>query len=264
MHDTDYKSFYDERRSQTYSQDYKNISAENDPHYSMLKAFIEKYALEDKTCLEIGSSGGVLQDVVQNYYGTDIADSLAQYYNKPYRVAEGTRYPFDDEMFDVVWTFATFEHIPHLQEALLEITRLLKPGGILLFKPFWYCNSWAADGYEVRPYSDFDFKGKLIKASIPIRSSVLWRSFFIFPKRVYRHLKFMLGHKYEKILYKKIKPNYEVYWTSDSDACNHIDPHDAILWFESHGFECLSHPMNLRAFFVRTGSVVFRKKTKQV
>lgn len=260
MHDPKYNSFYNERRQETYAQDYSRMRAEDNSNYRMLQEFIDKYSLKDKKCLEIGSSGGFFQDMVQDYYGTDIAESLAQYYHKPYRVAEGKKYPFDSEMFDAIWTFAVYEHIPHIQDALLEIKRLLKPGGIVLFAPAWQCRPWAAKGYAVRPYSDFGLKGKIVKASIIIRNSVLWRSLFVFPKRLYCYLRFVLGHRYLDIRYKKIQPNFEVFWTSDSDACNHIDPHDAILWFASHGFESLSHPMHIRAFLVRTGMLVFRKK----
>jgi hypothetical protein len=119
---------------------------------------------------------------------------------------------------------------------------------------------WAADGYRVRPYRDFNWKDKLIKASIPIRNSVVWRALFMFPKRFYRHLRFLAGKRYKVLMYKKIRANWDRYWTSDSDACNSIDPHDAILWFESNGFKCLSHPMHLKALFVRTGGLVFKKK----
>jgi SAM-dependent methyltransferase len=260
--DTDqlnYKSFYDERRSQTYGLDYATVSSEQHYDFNKLKIFIDQYSLSDKKCLEIGSSHGFFQDIVEDYYGTDVADSLAACYHKPYRAVRNETFPFDDQMFDAIWTLSVFEHIPYLQQALLEINRLLKPGGMLLFAPAWQCRSWAADGYAVRAYGEFGLKGKLIKASIPLRNSVVWRTACVFPKRLYRHLKFCMGSSCGEVQYKKLTPNYEKYWTSDSDACNHLDPHDIILWFASHGFECLSHPLHLRAFAVRTGHIVFRK-----
>ena len=259
MPDTRYRKFYDQRRSETYGHDYENFIAENHSWFLVVKKFIRQYDLADKKCLEIGSSGGFFQDLVADYTGTDIARSLARYYHKPYHVAVGSRYPFPDEQFDAVWTITVFEHIPGLQEALLEIKRLLKPGGVVLFAPAWQCRSWAADGYDVRPYADFGFMGKMIKASVPLRNSLLWRSLFLIPKRLFRHFVFLTGRKVTIIRYKQIRPNYEVFWSSDSDACNHIDPHDAILWFESHGFTCLSHPLHCKALLVRTGGLVFRK-----
>lgn len=260
MNDDEYKAFYDERRSETYAHDYNTIVASEHSFFPELSAFVKQHDLTGKRCLEIGSSGGFFQDLVEDYWGTDIADSLAQYYHKPYRVCAGGKYPFDDAMFDAIWTITVYEHIPELQLALTEISRMLKPGGVVFFAPAWQCRTWAADGYAVRPYSDFGLRGKLIKASIPVRDGVLWRSLFIFPKRFVRHALFLLGHRDSSIRYRKITANYETYWTSDSDACNHIDPHDAILWFLSSGYECLSHPTALSAFFVRNGVLVFRKK----
>lgn len=255
------KEFYGKDRGKHYQQNYNELKAKDVHHYPSLKSFIDNYSLkENKACLEIGSSGGFFQDMVENYHGTDIVEELRQYYHKPYTIAEGTSYPFKDGEFDAIWTFAVYEHIPHLQEAMLEIKRMLKKDGVALFEPAWQCRTWAADGYTVRPYSDFGLKGKLIKASIPLRDSVIWRSMFIFPKRILRHAAYLMGYKYTKIRYKKITANYDTFWVSDGDACNYIDAHDAILWFKSHGFKCLSHPTHLKALLVRTGGLVFQKE----
>lgn len=256
---TDYQSFYDERRLQTYAQDYDAIRAEDHAGYRELGEFIQQYDLSAKKCLEIGSSGGFFQDMVEDYTGTDIAESLARHYHKPYKIADGSRYPFPDNTFDAIWTFHVFEHIPDLQTAMLEVVRLLKPGGVVFFAPAWQCRTWAADGYEVRPYSDFGWRGKLVKASIPLRNSIWWRSLFIFPKRIVRQAAYALGQRVEAIKYKKIKANYEIFWQSDSDACNAIDAHDAILWFKSHGCVCLSHPTATSALLFRHGGLVLRK-----
>jgi SAM-dependent methyltransferase len=254
-----YKTFYDERRQETYGISDQIQKAEHHSFYAELNDFIKNYDLKNKRCLEIGSAYGTFQDMVEDYHGIDIADSLAKYYHKPYVAVKGVKYPFKDNMFDAIWTRAVFEHIPNLQEALMELTRLLKPGGVILFAPAWQCRPWAAQGYEVRSYKDFSWKGKLVKISIPIRNSVFWRAIFVMPKRFFWHLCYILGHRHIEIKYKKLKANYDVFWQSDSDACNHIDPHDAILWFESQGFKCLSHPMHFSAFFVRTGGIIFRK-----
>ena len=254
-----YRAFYDARRHEMYAQDYKSIRAEDSSYYHELSKFIKDYKLEERKCLEIGSSGGAFQDMVSDYHGTDIAHSLSEHYHKPYVVAEGDEYPFKDGEFDAIWTFAVYEHIPHLQAALLEIVRLLKPGGVVLFEPAWQCRPWAAGGYAVRPYSDFGTSGRFIKASIPLRNSILWRSLFVFPKRALRHTMFLLGWRPALIQYRKLAANYDAFWTSDADACNSIDPHDVILWFEGRGLRCLSHPLHLRAFFVRTGGLILKK-----
>ncbi len=252
--------YYDMLRETTYQHVDGVKKAEEHSHYVSLKKFIEAYKVADKKCLEIGSARGLFQNMVQNYTGTDIAASVAPNYYKPYKVMDETgRYPFDDESFDVIWTLAVYEHIPDLQLALEEILRLLRSGGLVYFAPAWQCRSWAAEGYPVRPYGDFGIKGKIIKASIPIRNSVLYRSTFTFPKRMIRQFLYLIGKRFKRIQYKKIEANWDHYWMSDADACNSIDPHDAILWFESNGFHCLSHPLHLRAFLVRTGGLVFKK-----
>jgi SAM-dependent methyltransferase len=253
-----YKEFYDENRVDQYGEQYTTKLAKEHPSYADLLVFIKTYRLQDKKCLEIGSSGGGFQDMVEDYHGTDIADSLKKYYHKPYKMAVGVAYPFENDEFDAIWSLHVYEHIPHLQEAMLEIKRLLKKDGVLLFSPAWQSRPWAAEGYEVRPYSNFEIKGKIIKLLIPIRNSILWRSFFIFPKRIIRSVIFLLGFKYKEVKYKKLQANYETYWMPDSDACNSIDPHDAILWFESNGFKCLSHPLYLRSLFVRNGALIFK------
>lgn len=251
-------SFYDERRNETYSHELKNTDPTAHSRYQKLTAFINEYGLRDKKCLEIGSARGIFQDLVEDYTGTDIAESVSTYYHKPYKIASGGKYPFEDGSFDVIWTIAVFEYIPKLQEALSEIKRLIR-GGYVYFAPAWQCRPWAANGYPVRPYRDFNWWGKLVKSSIPGRNSMVWRAAFIFPKRFWLHILFLAGKRYSRIRYKKIRANWQHLWASDSDVCNSIDPHDAILWFESNGFRCLSHLMHVKAFFVRTGGLVFRK-----
>src|SRR3546814_11978920 len=43
-----------------------------------------------------------------------------------------------------------------------------------------------------------------------------------------------------RLRYRRLTPNYEKYWMSDSDAVNAIDSHEAMLWFLSRGDECLN------------------------
>lgn len=254
-----YKRFYSQIDRECL---YGNLAKKPEDHsaYAELMLFIQQFELAGKKCLEIGSSKGIFQYLVQDYTGLDLDPALARYYSKPYfTIKDDGTYPFPNEEIDAIWSIAVHEHIPELNLALCELHRVLKPGGAVFFKPAWQCPSWLAAGYPVRPYSDFDLKGKIIKASISLRRSVLWRAMLIFPKRLVRHISFMVGHKYKKISYRKLEPNYEKFWMSDSDACNSLDPHDAILWFESNGFHCLSHPLHWRAFFVRSGAIILIK-----
>jgi hypothetical protein len=86
------------------------------------------------------------------------------------------------------------------------------------------------------------------------------RLIFKIPKRLFRHFLYILGYRYQKVNYKKLNPNWDKYWMSDSDACNSLDTHDIILWFESNGFSCLSHPIHIKALMCNSAQgLVFRK-----
>jgi len=58
-----------------------------------------------------------------------------QYDNRKY--ADLQQMPYDDEFFDVIMTSDVFEHVRLYQQALYEVYRVLKPGGVMLLQvPF--------------------------------------------------------------------------------------------------------------------------------
>ena len=180
-------------------------------------AFVKRFNLSDQPVLEIGSGRGYLQDAAQNYTGLDISPTVARFYHKKFVLGSATAMPFPDNSFEAIWSIWVFEHVPNPEQAFREARRVMRDNGVLFLFPAWNCTSWAADGYEVRPYSDFGVAGKLIKASIPLRSSQLFKV--------------------------------------DSDAVNSIDSHEAILWFLSRGDECLN--CDDASVFLPIGSVPF-------
>ena len=234
--------------------------SEKHPFFTELKSFINKYQLHKKQCLEIGCGRGTFQDLVPDYVGVDISGTVKKYFHKPFYQASATQLPFEDNTFDAIWTYAVLEHVPNPEKGLMEIRRVLKDNGILILLAAWQCRSWAAEGYPVRPYSDFDFRGKLIKALIPIRNSLLFRSAFIFPRRLIRSVGFLLSKKSFELKYKELYPNYTHFWMVDSDAVNSIDSYEVILWFLSRGDKCISYTNWFKRFFVRTGLIMFQIK----
>lgn len=77
----------------------------------------------------------------------------------------------------------------------------------------------------------------------------------MFVKRIAIYIRFLVHRKNFPLIFKKLNANYEVFWQSDSDACNDLDPFSVILWFESRGCKCVSHPTRFRQFMSRTGTI---------
>jgi SAM-dependent methyltransferase len=250
-----YREFYEVEY--TGSQYAPPLDPQEHAHFAELNAFVQQYGLDSKKVLEVGCGRGAFQSLSTAYFGVDLAANAGQFLDKPFACASAKALPFCDNTFDAVWTITVLEHVPDPQLALSELRRVLRPGGLLFLAPAWQCRSWAAQGYPVRPYSDFNWRGKLIKASIPVRNSVAFRSGYIFPSRMLHWLTWRKRPHPVDFQYRKLTPNYEKYWMSDSDACNSMDPFGAILWFMSRGDKCLSHPTFKSQFFVRTGCLVF-------
>ena len=204
----------------------------------IMKRFVADYKLERAKVLEIGAGRGTLQDLVDDYTGLDIAGSSRRFFHKKFVQASATAMPFADQTFDAAWTVWVFEHVPNPEHALIEARRVVKNGGLLMLLPAFECGEWLADGYQVRPYSAFNWQGKAYKAALPViqvgigfatplvrlaRAAGRWRS----PGPSQYH-------------YRLLKPNYQDYWQGDSDALNHLDYLETAVWFESRGDECLN------------------------
>ena len=205
-----------------------------------IKEFAQRYNLSSKRVLEVGAGRGYLQDVVADYTALDISPSARRYFHKPFVRASATAMPFPDGTFDAIWTVWVLEHVPGPEDALLEMRRVLKDGSVLFLAPAWNCTTWAADGYDVRPYGDFDWGGKFIKTSLVLRRSPAFIAAYTYPIRAVRQTTWRLSNSPMPLRYRRLKPNYSKYWQADSDAVNSIDIAEAHLWFRSRGDECLN------------------------
>lgn len=200
--------------------------------------FAHAFGLMDKKALDIGAGRGYLQDVVKDYTALDISPSVRRFFHKPFVLASATLMPFSDNSYDTAWSIWVFEHVPNPEAALFEMRRVVKDGGLIYLVPAWDCRTWAADGYPVRPYSDFGFTGKLVKASIPVR--LYFGNLAKAPVRFVRYLSWAIGGGTTRFHYQRLTPNYDHYWMPDSDAVNSLDRYEAALWFLSRGDECLN------------------------
>ncbi|NWG13025.1 MAG: class I SAM-dependent methyltransferase [Acidobacteria bacterium] len=205
-----------------------------------IRSFVEEYGLKDRRILDVGAGSGMLQDVVHDYTALDISPSAKRFFHKPFVLGSATAMPFRDDEFDAAWTIWVLEHVPQPELALREIRRVVRHRGFIYLAPQWNCTPWAADGYEVRPYSDFGLTGKITKASIPFRRHPLYRFSYLVPIRSVRLSRWFLTRSPTSLRYHRLTPNYDKYWVTDSDAVNSIDFFEAYLWFTSRGDTCLN------------------------
>jgi SAM-dependent methyltransferase len=252
----DYVDFYNNvDRKKEYSTIKK---LENHP----LNDFIIEHNLTNKKVLEIGSNTGRFQDIVEDYTGIDITESVRKYYHKSYYSIDYKKpYPFKNNNFDFIFSLSVFEHIPNINFALKEMKRILKVGGLIYFQPAWHCRPWIAQGYHIRKYSDFNIFGKIYKFLIPIFNNIVYRAIKIMPLRLFYFILFLFNKKIfkENIIFKKIKPNYEKFWDYDGDACNSLDPFFAILYFKANMFEIINCPSIFKSFFIKNDKLILRK-----
>jgi SAM-dependent methyltransferase len=91
-------------------------------------------------------------DGVRMYVGMDLMDGG---YGRPQVEWDGTRIPFRSESIDCALATEVFEHMPHPEVVLVEVWRVLKPGGFLfLTVPFlWPVHDVPFDEYRYTPFA---------------------------------------------------------------------------------------------------------------
>lgn len=81
--------------------------------------------------------GSAIVGVGRQYVGLDLSDSAISFAKKNYGpneyvVADITKIPFENDVFDCAVSFETLEHIPDPVSALAEFKRVLRSQGILI------------------------------------------------------------------------------------------------------------------------------------
>lgn len=231
-------------------------SPEAHPFHTTLRELLARYGRKDGTWLEVGCGRGFLQDVVEDYTGVDIAETVSVFLRKPFQCAPAEHLPFEDNHFDGAWSYAVLEHVNAPEPSLSEMRRVLKPGGLLILSPAWPCRPWAGQGYAWKPFQELSAPDRVRKARIPLRGSVVVRIAGLFPRRILRMCLYGLRRKPTSFRCRPLEADFSDYRVVDADARHSMDPFEAILWFRSRGDRVLSHPGWIRALFVRTGPLV--------
>ena len=89
--------------------------------------------------LEVGAGTGLIMEGLGNtpnsLTGLDISGGMLQRAReRGFNVVQGsaTDLPFEDETFDLAYSFKVLAHIPDIEQALSEMSRVLRPGGTLV------------------------------------------------------------------------------------------------------------------------------------
>jgi len=116
----------------------------------MLQFFSRWLSLEGKSCLCVGFDGPQLEEFVLKYRPKSVTlltlwaehgDAAVPGFDVVIGDISKTT-PFPADTFDVVLTLSLLEHVHDLEDAFLEIKRILKPQGYFgsFFGPSWSCH----------------------------------------------------------------------------------------------------------------------------
>jgi len=225
-----------------------------------LQSFVARYRLGEKRVLEIGCGRGAFQELADGWVGIDLALGSGRFVRKPFVAASAEALPFRTGSFAGLWSITVLEHVPAPERALEEIGRVLGPGGVAYLAPAWHCRPWAAEGIHVRRWDELGWRQRLSKLTLPLRDALWFRALAEVPRRLWQELDLFWADGPLRLRYARLRPNYDVFWGADSDACCSLDPHAVLVWFVSRGFESPSHPGRWKRLTARHGGIVVRKQ----
>ena len=214
----------------------------------------------DGIVLELGCGLGALSDAHPGYVGLDFAlPALRRFPSpRPRFQADMQMLPVRSSSVDVVFSWTAIEHVPRPELVLDEVERILKRGGMAILAPAWNVRTWASKALPVRPYAGLTLAEKLEKASIPLRNSLAWRALASLPARLWREAR-VAGKARLAFEYRKLSPQFDTYTYTDCDAFTSMDPHAALTFFLSRGWQVLSHQGFGARMLARHEPVVVRK-----
>jgi ubiquinone/menaquinone biosynthesis C-methylase UbiE len=113
----------------------EGVHFQEEPFFNDL---IKKCSIEGCKVLDIGVGNGRMPRNIQKHCnpritGIDITDQMLNAPVDEKIKGDVRELPFDDSMFDVVYSLGVVEHFPETEKALSEHVRVLKPGGTLYF-----------------------------------------------------------------------------------------------------------------------------------
>jgi len=264
-----YNTVYEANHFLNYSGSEESLGPRIKEHEKILIRWMEKCQVsEDALVLEVGCGMGYLNKCHKNWRGVEYSFTAArrakELFGRNLKIYEGDarQLPIKTGSIDFLFSFSTLEHVPKIELAFEEISRVLRTGGIALIAPAWNCRPWTVKKLQIRPYSELPVMNKLEKAIIPVRNKLAWRALFSLPGRLKREALLLSNYKCG-LNYRNLSPdlslNEKYPHISDDDAFVSIDAHAALAYWVSRGFKSLSHPGFSRRMMVRGEEIVVQK-----
>jgi SAM-dependent methyltransferase len=226
-------------------------------NYAALRSWAAANGLADGRVLEVGVGTGLLQDVVPDYVGVDITATSAPFLRKPFSVGSATALPFPDSSFDGAFSFWVLEHIERPERMLDELRRVVRPGGTIFLVAAYSVAPWISQGLHKRPFRELSFGQRLVKLTIPARSSAPYKIATTLGRRLFDLARALRGRP-TRLRYGRLTPNYETYWDYDADACVSLDAYSVALYFLTRGDRPLYPTGLLRGLLMRSRPQTYR------
>ena len=161
---------------------------------------------------------------VTEYIGLDLDVALDYGDVKPDVTWQGDKIPFPDNTFDTIFATEVFEHIHNLEDALSEIYRVLKKGGVIFFTvPYiWVLHEVPNDEYRYTPFALKKIFKKANFDEIDIRATGGWNASLAQMLGLWVRGKYM-SYKRRKLLSMILKPIIKVLMKRDQNVDNFVE-----------------------------------------
>lgn len=133
------RQYYD-----AFSADYERERGQNDPggYHELLDeleaGYVRRFA-QGREVLEVGCGTGLVMLRIREFalrvHGVDLSPGMlekAKQRGLSVTLGSATELPFADSSFDVTCSFKVLAHVPQIEQALSEMARVTRPGGVIL------------------------------------------------------------------------------------------------------------------------------------
>lgn len=250
--------FYDEAyAAQVYGRSEQHMRA----HVAAAEAQEQQTAGRKGLVLEIGSGRGVCAGIGGgDYVAVDYSlSSLRSMGDHTRLLASAERLPPNDGCCRLVFTFATLEHVLAPHQAFAEIDRVLAPGGIALVRPAWHCVRWQDNALRSQPWRSTPLRDWPAKHLAHLALSLPAKALRCLPFRSRRRLGHLLCRRPTELAFRRLQACYDRPQQADADAACSLDCHEGILYFESRGYQIVSHQRVASRLFARHDDVIVSK-----